>query len=525
MNRLPDGRPSEEQAGRKSPLSAEAGLAPEPLHVRRRWPVGGLAVIWLCFLLLRVPPLVHQAGGTDEEWYAVPGWTVAYEGIPRIPFVPERNRESVFWKADIALFALPPALHYVQAPFFWMLPAGYPTARLVSLLAALLALVLIFQLGRRLLKNDSAALLGAAIFSLSRVCYFPAIHARPDMLCALFGLAALLCILQWQAQGSWKWQIGGGVCLGLAGLSHPVAIVFAVQMAVFLLLADPRPWWHRLSGVLVLGGGAVATFSLWLPLILSHPDIFRQQFFSNVLNRTTPADGVVSSVIPILEHQFQLLCEHMGPCQLLLCGLGLIGMTLFAWRAKDAPGRSLVLLTWLAVCLLIGFEGRHPIKEYWCYPGALLSLCAAGTLWKCGNCLQIRWRRPVPHLAMAGVALLLLLPGSGIRASATYLRHWGEPDYCAGRFIRQVLEKMPLDGVFVVDTGYVFDVFLSGRKTLLANNTPMYFQVSAFPYDYLLVSRDARDKRISAVLKAVPLARYGAASDPFHCEVETFHTP
>jgi len=68
--------------------------------------LGGVMIV---FLIMRVPLMYRQPGGQDEEWFAVPGYTVAQEGVPRLPFVPSRDRQCVFYRADDAVFALPPA--------------------------------------------------------------------------------------------------------------------------------------------------------------------------------------------------------------------------------------------------------------------------------------------------------------------------------------------------------------------------------------------------------------------------------
>ncbi|REJ81453.1 MAG: hypothetical protein DWQ29_13745, partial [Planctomycetota bacterium] len=89
-----------------------------------------LFVVASCFLVLRVPLMYRQSGGQDEDWFSVPGFTIATEGVPRVPYAPERRRESVFYKADQVLTALPPAFFYAQAPCFSLLPPGFGTARL-----------------------------------------------------------------------------------------------------------------------------------------------------------------------------------------------------------------------------------------------------------------------------------------------------------------------------------------------------------------------------------------------------------
>ncbi len=70
------------------------------------------------FTVLRLPGILHQPGGQDEQFFAVPGYTVWHEGIPRIPYYPARARATFFENVDRCLMALPPGLFYCQAPFF-----------------------------------------------------------------------------------------------------------------------------------------------------------------------------------------------------------------------------------------------------------------------------------------------------------------------------------------------------------------------------------------------------------------------
>ena len=102
--------------------------------------LAALGLILAVFCLLRVPILYRHYGGQDEDWYAIPGFTVAQTGIPRVPYAPCRSLKSCFYKVDEALLALPPAYFYWQAPFYWLLPAGYGTARLASAVAGMIAI-------------------------------------------------------------------------------------------------------------------------------------------------------------------------------------------------------------------------------------------------------------------------------------------------------------------------------------------------------------------------------------------------
>jgi Dolichyl-phosphate-mannose-protein mannosyltransferase len=175
---------------------------------------------WLAVLLpillysgMRLPALLHQPGGQDEQFFAVPGWTVLQEGVPRIPYLPTRNRPSFFENADRCLMAIPPALFYVQAPFFALFPPGYPTARLPSFFGALLILFTSYRMSQLLGANVVTALLGSILLALSRPLLFTGIIARPDLLCILCGLLAIMVLL---SNEDWnRWQViglTGGLC-------------------------------------------------------------------------------------------------------------------------------------------------------------------------------------------------------------------------------------------------------------------------------------------------------------------------
>ncbi len=99
----------------------------------------------------------------DEDWFAIPGWTVAQEGVPRVPYAPERHPESVFYWADVALYALPPAYFYWQAPLHWLLPPGCGTSRLASAIAGVVALLIVARLGQCAYGDGTIGVVAAGI--------------------------------------------------------------------------------------------------------------------------------------------------------------------------------------------------------------------------------------------------------------------------------------------------------------------------------------------------------------------------
>jgi 4-amino-4-deoxy-L-arabinose transferase-like glycosyltransferase len=486
-----------------------------------RW---ALAAIVILFLIWRVPLVLREAGGQDEEWFAIPGWTIWQTGIPRVPYAPQRQTGSAFYKADQALFALPPLYYYVAAPLYAVLPPTYSTARLVSIAAGVGTLILIYLLASRVLRDPLAGLIAAGLFSLSRLLYFPAVISRPDMLCCLWGLIALLMMYRWHdGTRSYRSLSLVGVLLGLGMLTHPFALVYCIQLGFWALLVNGT-WQQRLLRGTVITGCALAVFALWLPLILAYPEPFRYQFFTNVLDRSGP--GLISRILfpwPYFSTQFQLLREHAGTIQLSLMAAGLVIGTGLAWRSRDRRQHILLLLTWSSIYLLIACQGHHPTKGYWCYPGVLLFLCLgwglsrlATQLWNRG----VAWRFFV--LAGASCFALAMLPGSGLRTWRAHIANWSNVNYNAPRFISRIIQDLPADARFTVDRAYVFNFAAAGRETLLGDNREFAFDARPFPYDYLIVSHDMRDRKLSQEFNGRLVKTYGDPEDPFSCFAKVY---
>jgi len=488
-----------------------------------RWSLWLLAAIVAAFLVLRLPLAYRQYGGRDEDWFAVPGLTVAREGIPRIPFVPSRDPKSCFFKADEVLFALPPAYFYWQAPFFLVLPAGYGTARLASMVAGLIGIILVYQLGRRLFQDEAVGVWAAGLYSISRVFFFPATNARPDMLCAMFGLAALLAAWSWQTTRQWRYLAIAGALSGLGLLTHPFAVISCLQVGIWVLLAS-HGWRQRLAGPALVAGSALAALALWVPLIGRDPGLFLIQFSNNVLDPS--GSGLVGRVVlpwNSLVHQAGILLEQTQVPQLVLMSLGLLAATAMAGRRRGQGAILAVGLAWSAWLLMSVTAGMHPSNGYWCYPGALVFLCVAYAAVEAGRRLAARLPWPNWWQALAGLLLVAaMIPGCGIRAWLAHLRHWSDVNYRAPEFVRGVLADLPRDKRLVVDSAFVLDAYLSGRPVLLARNQDFCFNVSRMPYDYLIAGPVARQHKIAAGMKARFVRAYGDPRDEFACYAELY---
>ena len=477
-----------------------------------------LAAIMLVFLVVRAPLMYRQPGGQDEDSYSVPGYTVATEGIPRLPYVPERRRESVFFKADKVLTTLPPAFFYWQAPWFWVLPAGYGTARLPSAAAGLATIWLVFQLARRMTKDDSTALGAAGLYSLSRVLFFPATTARPDMLCCLFGIAAVLVAWEWSRAPSTRRLVGCGLLCGLGLLTHPFAIVYCLQIGVWVLWRS-RNWKRSTINGAILTTTALVILSAWLPLILMDVDAFREQFIGNVFDR--PGPGLAARAVwpwPYVSVQAGRFWDLAGPWQTVLTAAGLVAVVGAAIRRRTSGLVALAVLSASSVYLMIACLGRHSSQGYWCYPGALLMICAAWTCSQLADRLAGKWSRLRPAIWAAVVAAML--PGFGLRAWTAHVRHWDDSTYDSRQFTRAIVRDFPQDERLLVDPAYIFDAWLIHPNLLLASETDLYFQASRHDFDAMIAGRYGFDNDLPQRLGTEPIATFGDRSDLFACYAE-----
>ncbi len=287
-----------------------------------------LALIVMLACVPRVPVILCQLTGQDEDYYSSPGDSILKRGVPALSFVPNRDPISCFYHADEMLFALPPIYFYVQALAFKVFGASLGAARLVSLIAGAVWLIVIAWVGRCLGLPTRTVWWGVLLFGLSRFFFFPACFARLTFyvgLLAFLSLVPLITPSSFASQSAdqnsarraspmhpWQYLLSGAL-LGLALLTHPFALVVVPSACVLIMLHVHHAWsvsqadksrrrsWIRglLSAGLVWSGGVILTGSLWVPLLLQRPDLARIQIVNNLLNRPKHAsDSLLPSRDP-----------------------------------------------------------------------------------------------------------------------------------------------------------------------------------------------------------------------------------
>lgn len=209
---------------------------------------------WLivaCLLfMLEEAPIVQHRWVADESWYSIPGYTFLQQGMLRNPTFPGTDHE---FHVDMR----PPAMPLTLASSFAVFHTGVIQARLPSLIAGLVLVVLVYLLGTQL-AGPAAGGVAAILVATDNFVFLSARTVRPEIFVALFSVAATLLYLRSRKTGSLIASILAGMSLGLAFDFHVTAIPAICSMALLLLFDSKYAIWKErralgmLFGVLLL---------------------------------------------------------------------------------------------------------------------------------------------------------------------------------------------------------------------------------------------------------------------------------
>jgi 4-amino-4-deoxy-L-arabinose transferase-like glycosyltransferase len=138
----------------------------------------------------------------------------------------------------------PVLLYWLQAAAYAAFGVNEFAARLPSALAALLAVLVTYELGRGMFGKGAGLLAGLALGS--SISFAASAHfANPDALLDLFTALSLACWWADYARGGWWWYVAAGAASGLGVLAKgPVGLVLPMGVATLFTLW--RRDWRRL---------------------------------------------------------------------------------------------------------------------------------------------------------------------------------------------------------------------------------------------------------------------------------------
>lgn len=316
----------------------------------------------------------------------------------------------------------------------------------VSPLAALASVFLVYLLGRELGLSRLFSTAGAAVFALCPAFVFMALQPMSDVVATMWCLAAILLALRSRRRESWA--AAAGACLGIAVLVRPADLLLVIPIVFALRLRRRTLLWF------VLGGTPfAAVFLVWNRLAFGNPF------------RTGYADlgGFSLAYFP------QRFRHYAGWLARLMSPLPLAGWVLVGLDRRVTLRDRLLLLLWFAGFFL--FYCVWAAYEAWWYTRYLLPavpalILASLLVTRDGLSPQQRGRTAVPRRALAALALAIVLAFEGVWIRDLNVLRFGEgerlyPDAC-----RWAESKVP-------PRALVISMQMSGALKYYTNLTPV----------------------------------------------------
>lgn len=330
----------------------------------------------------------------DEPWLAEHSYFLSRDGYVHSNFFRGIDRNDEYIVVYHRLFI------QAQSRLFQLLGLGLLPARLVSILAGTLLLILVALYARRRLGFGADATLAAVLGLLLIPQYFVAFKiARPEMLVALFGFASFACIEPISPRPrSLLWAAAGGALAGGAMLAHLYGAIFVAAGFIALLARRRFP-----EGAAF----ALAALAVLTPYAL---DVARHRALFDVQFRGRMVSGVTT--FSLASPFVNLAAEHkrlFRMPQIIFPSVLFFGSLALGWRYASPRLRFLAGYTLLLMVLLGAIASRKQV-HYATYFSALEALIIAGMLSHLPA--TSGWRR---H-ALLAFAALFVASGLGFNA-------------------------------------------------------------------------------------------------------------
>ena len=244
----------------------------------------GRSCLWLLaallLFLLQTLPFFSYRWLTDESWYAGPGVTIARGTGVNDPAIGPNDTEHTF-------DARPPGTALVMAGFFKLFGVGQITARLGSLFAGLLIILLIFYLSRDLFGDEEAAVLAVLVAATDNLLVLTSRTARPEALTTMSILLGLSALRRYQLTKHAGWALGCGLLMAMGTMFHITLAGYLISFGLLFLFIDHRLGFSLFRGASVYTLGFLAglvPFAVWILTAPGHIGI--QSFEEEYLGRT-----------------------------------------------------------------------------------------------------------------------------------------------------------------------------------------------------------------------------------------------
>ncbi|MEN6536788.1 MAG: glycosyltransferase family 39 protein [Bryobacteraceae bacterium] len=370
---------------------------------KRLWIV--LLAAWALTLAILVIAAWHRLPWTDEANFSSPAYNLAKHGFfGTTTLDPDATH---LLRIDQRTYWVMPLHSFLLAGWLLIFPPTVFSVRLFTVLLVPLLGWLTFRLARSLTGDRLIALVSATLLPLEYVFLYTGSWARPDVLCAVFGLAALCSYMDYRERDLGRAVRWAAFFLALSGLTHPNALLHVAGLIVLAVWLDRK----RLARKQLLGAATVGllTVSPYLFYISRDFQAFVQQMTVNTLGNDRWASGFNPFVVLWRElverygRAYGLLSPSLAPRlkSVVLLSLGsALALFLFNRKARITQNVKQVLGLW-AVYFTVQCLFNQKLSVYLIHILPLYAMLAAAA--------AVYISRRSRGLAVATVAWLVLV--------------------------------------------------------------------------------------------------------------------
>lgn len=326
---------------------------------------------------------------------------------------------------DKPYFFQPPAHPLALALSYKLFGFGIIQTRLPSVLFGGLAAAAMYFAGIQLFGRQRAALLAALMVFLDPKILQVARSARMDTMSLFFALAGFGFFIM--ADKNERRRIRNislsGLFVGLSGVSHPVAISWALSLAALLAVGQGRRCFKPLAAFIFFCGLPAAA---WLSWALRTPDIFVSQFITHGANHV-----VLGSLPSRLVGELARYPSDMKYAPLLLMAFVVAVFWMAFTKKLDRRTKRLMLVPFMVMFLFNAIFMVKTVGFYYLHPNMILALAIGGMIDANlpRNIFQASGKRERATIALAALLMLNMLAGGILGRYYIWSRQWEARDY------------------------------------------------------------------------------------------------
>ncbi|MBI4547098.1 MAG: glycosyltransferase family 39 protein [Ignavibacteriae bacterium] len=270
---------------------------------------------------------------------------------------------------------LPPAHPLITAFIYKLFGFGIWQTRIPVVLFGACAVVALYFVALHFLNDHRSAFFSALLFAFNPQFIHTARSGRMDTQCLFFAFIGILLFLRssYYHRNNSIFLSVAGLSIGLAGMTHPIAIVWAMAIAALILFVQKE---RKVSRLIIFCASAAVPTIAWLFFSLRTPVYFKAQFLSIVADHS--AQG--SIVSRIIEECMRYGRIHYSVPLLLISFIA--GSLWFVFKRKEDAERKRTLIVLFAIPFLFimffmikdggsWFSILHPISMLTIMVGAM----------------------------------------------------------------------------------------------------------------------------------------------------------